>query len=332
VFKAASLLVGVVLAASACASGHGGHSAATAAKESTVLDGGSSRRPAVVRRVKVGALPYDAVAAFGSIWIAATGGVVRFDRVSGRFEGRTSIPEHGEWMNVAAGGGSIWYTAGASLWTVAPSNGRVVRTIRLGPATGREAYEFVGASSHGACVSQIAPSSRAGLICVAGTKGSVMRVAAGPGPIAGAADGSLWVGGPSLTRLTLTPRTMTSTPLPRKASVAAVAASGSSVWAAVNFTPTRAEVWKIRHGRVVRRFAVPHAWVVALAPAHGRVWLLTQRLHAHTSEVAFLSPSGGLTAVHRVAPESRALVAATDSSVWTVDYRAGTATIVTLPR
>ena len=322
----------VVVGLTACAAGHRGGSTSTSGQAATAPTGGLSGRARVVRRVKIGAMPYDVVAGFGSVWIAATDGVDRFAPATGRLEGRTTIRHGGEWMNIAAGGGTIWYASAGKLVAIDPSGGQIVRVIRLGPATGREAYEFVGASSQGVCVGQIAPTRRTGLLCVAGKEGRVTRITAGPGPIAGASDGSLWVGGASLERLTLTPRTMTSIHLPSKASVDALAASGGSVWAALNFesrTSARSELWQLRRGHVIRRLAVPKAWVASLAPTRSGIWLLTRRLHGHKSEIEFVRPNGGLDTASSVAVamNSRGL-AGTDSSVWTVQYRPATATIV----
>ena len=245
------------------------------------------------------------------------------------------IANNGEWTNVAAGGGAIWYLESpGKLVAVDPSRSEVTRVIRLSAARGRAAFEFAGASFQGTCVSQIAPTSRAGLLCLPRTAKRVIRISAGPGPIAGAPDGSLWVGGPSLTQLTLTPRKTKSIPLPRKTSVDAVAARGDSVWVAVNFssrTSAKAQLWQLKRGKVVHRFPVPGAWVAAVAPARGRVWLLTEPRRGKMAEIKVISRSGRLRSVSRVARTSRVLVAA-PSSVWTLDYRSGTATVITVRR
>jgi ligand-binding sensor domain-containing protein len=120
-----------------------------------------------IRRVQVGRGPYDAVAAFGSIWIAGSRGLSRFDPVRGVPTAQVAIPNDGEWTNVAASPQAVWYLESSGvLVEVEPAGDRIIRTIHVVSQPGRDVFEFVGASSEGACASQIAPRSAPGVVCV----------------------------------------------------------------------------------------------------------------------------------------------------------------------
>ena len=198
--------VAVMGTSTSCLGGSGSDagSGSTIASSPVVSDPGPplvSTRPAVVNRVMV-EWPYDAAAGFGSIWISMAAGLTKLDPGSGRVLGTVTIPNSGEWSNVAVGGGAVWFGAGGTVVRVAPATGRVLSRINIGLADGTQAFEWIGANSHGFCTTQLVAKPGRAAICFDITLKTRFIAHAGPGPIAATTNGDIWVGGPRSPRST----------------------------------------------------------------------------------------------------------------------------------
>jgi streptogramin lyase len=314
---------GIVLSLACLAAGcSGGSSHATNGSRPLVLALPSAAH-VVKRTMSVGAGPYDVAAGLGSIWVSETSGIAKLDPTTGALIGHVAIRNDGEWTGVGVGGGSVWYLESpGTLVQVDPNRTRVGRVVAFGKASGTEAYEYVGLSPSGVCTSRIAPTSEDGLVCLgAGSNTSVFNVRAGPGPVVGTDDGSIWVGGKSLTRLTPSTRAVETIPLPNGSAAAALASDGRTVWVAVNIANAHPQLWRIEGDRVQARLVVRSPPVSAVAVGAGGLWILS------SGTISYLQPNGTFTQIASVPKDSRGL-AATTNTIWTVQYQAGTATLV----
>jgi streptogramin lyase len=316
-------LSGIVLSLAWLAVGcSGGSSHATEGSQSSVLARPSAAH-VVKRTVRVGAGPYEVAAGLGALWVSETSGIVKFDPNTGTVVAHAAIRNDGEWTGVGVGGGSVWYLESpGTLAQVDPNRTSVERVVAFGKDNGTEAYEYVGVSPWGVCTSRIAPTSEDGLVCLgAGSNTSVFNVRAGSGPVVGTDDGSIWVGGKSLTRLTPSTRAVETIPLPHGSAAAALASDGRTVWVAVNVANTNPQLWRIEGDRVQARLVVRRPPVSAVAVGAGGLWILS------SGTIGYLQPNGTLTQIASVPKDSRGL-AATANAVWTVQYHVGTATFV----
>jgi streptogramin lyase len=278
----------------------------------------------VKRTVSVGAGPYDVAAGLGSIWVSETSGVARLDPTIGAVIGHAAIRNDGEWTGVGVGGGSVWYLESTgTLARVDPNRTSVERVVVFGKHNGTEAYEYVGVSPWGVCASRIAPTSEDGLVCLgAGSNTSVFNVPAGPGSVVGTDDGSIWVGGKTLTRVSPSTRVVETIPLPHGSAAAALASDGDTIWAAVAVANANPQLWRIEGDRVQVRLVLRSPPVSAVAVGAGGVWILSG------GTISYVQPNGRLIQIASVPSDSRGL-AATANTLWTVQYQAGTVTLVT---
>ena len=277
------------------------------------------------RSVDVGEGPYDVVAAFGSIWIARTDGVASFDPESGSPRSHVAIANAGEWTNLAAGGTALWYLESpGALVEVGPIGGTVTAETHFGADDGTDSFEGVGATAGGVCAGQLAPVDAPGLVCVRADSSTSFTVEVphedlGVSVVAGTRDGSIWAAGSGLVRVDLMSQKATTVVGPT-GRVSALAADGSAVWAAA-LSEAGTELWHVSGTTAERRARFPGVFVSALAFGGGRLWVLAN------GAVSYLSADDMLVRVAKVPKGSRSL-AATATSVWTVEYRTRTATIV----
>ena len=198
-------------------SGAGPTGHATAPPIRLVTTGPPVSPGAIVRPIRVGYGPYEARYGLGRVWVANVAGIVSVDPVSGKPVGRADLGNDSEWSNLALGDGAVWFLGGrapagtgpqAMLVSVNATTLRADRPIMIA-STGKEAFENIGASPDGVCAGRIGgvPPS-AGTVCVSRqARAAPFFVTAGPGPLLGVPDGTIWIGGGTLVRLD--PRTRT---------------------------------------------------------------------------------------------------------------------------
>jgi hypothetical protein len=117
---------------------------------------------------------------------------------------------------------------------------RVDRPIMIA-STGKEAFLDIGASKNGVCAGRIAgvPSSSAGTVCVSRQAGAApFFVRAGPGPLLGDSDGTIWIGGRTLVRLNPRARTAHTVAAAKGGKVIALVADGGMFCGQPRTTPT----------------------------------------------------------------------------------------------
>lgn len=317
--------VAVMGTSTSCLGGSGSDagSGSTIASSPVVSDPGPplvSTRPAVVNRVMV-EWPYDAAAGFGSIWISMAAGLTKLDPGSGRVLGTVTIPNSGEWSNVAVGGGAVWFGAGGTVVRVAPATGRVLSRINIGLADGTQAFEWIGANSHGFCTTQLVAKPGRAAICFDITLKTRFIAHAGPGPIAATTNGDIWVGGPSLAEVDIRTRTTHLLATPRGSTVSALAADGTGLWAAVELDREKhAELWHVVNRRVVSRIPIDATWVGNVAVADGALVVVPYRL-GEARPTAFVVGRGGkLTPIATLAKDNHNILG-TRTALWAVSYR-----------
>lgn len=103
------------------------------------------------------------------------------------------------------------------------------------------------------------------------------------------------------------------------------AAFGSIWFAGARGLGLGSQVWHVVAGRIVRRIEIRDERA-AIADGDGRVWFLLRKPQTYRMAVAYLQPDGEVTRVARVSGDSTGL--ATSTSVWTVQHRAQTATVL----
>jgi len=304
---------------------------ATAPALRLVTNGPPVSPGAIVRPVRVGYGPYEARYGLGRVWVANVTGIVSVDPVSGKPVGRANLHNDSEWSNVALGGGAAWFLGGrvsagmrpqAMLVSVNASTIRADRPIMIA-STGKEAFLDIGASGDGVCAGRIGgvPSSSAGTVCVSHTPGAApFFVRAGPGPLLGASDGTIWIGGKTLVRLNPRTRTAHTVAVAKGGEVVALVADGDDLWAAVNYAHRSAELWRIVDNHVDRRIASRFRAVTSLASVGGGLWVMLAGRHSNRVDVVL--PSGALRPVAKVPMDARSLTAS-PAALWTTRYQSG---------
>ena len=286
---------------------------------------------AIVRAIRVGYGPYEARYGLGRVWVANVAGIVSVDPVSGKPVGRANLHNQSEWSNVALGGGAVWFLGGTVLAGMSPQAMLVpvdATTIRAGTPImidhpGKEAFENVGASADGVCAGRIGsvPSSSAGTMCVSHMPGAApFFVRAGPGPILGVSDGTIWIGGGALVRLDPRTRTTHTVAAAKGGKVIALVADGAALWAAVNYSDHSAELWRIVDNHIDRRIAIRAGYVTSLASIGGGLWIMSAGRHSNRIDVVL--PSGALRPVAKVPMDARSLTAS-PAALWTTRYQSG---------
>jgi hypothetical protein len=313
-------------------SGAGPIAHATAPPLRLVKNGPPVSPGAVVRPIRVGYGPYEARYGLGRVWVANVAGIVSVDPVSGKPVGRANLQNQSEWSNVALGGGAVWFLGGTVPAGMSPQAILVPvdpTTIRAGTPImidhpGKEAFENVGASADGVCAGRIGgvPSSSAGTVCVSHTPGAApFFVRAGPGPLLGVADGTIWIGGGALVRVDLRTRTTHTVAAAEDGKVIALVADGAALWAAVNYANRSAELWRIVDNHVDGRIAIRAGYVTSLASVGGGLWVMLAGRHSNRIDVVL--PSGALRPVAKVPTDARSLTAS-PAALWTTRYQSGT--------
>jgi hypothetical protein len=332
----AGLLVALVLALTGCfddgsPSGAGPTVRATAPLLRLVTNGPPVSPGAIVRPIRVGYGPYEARYGLGRVWVANVAGIVSVDPVSGKPVGRANLHNDSEWSNVALGGGAVWFLGGrvpagmgpqAMLVSVNATTVQADAPIML-DHTGKEAFENVGASPDGVCAGRVGgvPSSSAGTVCVSDTPGAApFFVRAGPGPLLGVSDGTIWIGGWALVRLNPRTRTTHTVAVAKGGKVIALVADGDAVWAAVNYSDHSAELWQITDHQVDRRIAIRTGYVTSIASIGEGLWVMLAGRHSNRIDVVL--PSGALRPVARVPQDARSLTAS-PAALWTTRYQSG---------
>jgi hypothetical protein len=280
---------------------------------------------AIVRPVKVGYGPYEVRYGLDRLWVATAAGVVSVNPASGNVVGRADLNNQSEWSNVALGDDKVWFLGGVGLSAmVVPVN---PRTLKGEPPiyfhhTGNEAFENIGASIDGVCVGRLAPTALSGAVCAPQPRGapSSFFLRAGPGPLLGTPDGTIWIGGRALVRVN--PRTHNSqtVAVAKGGAVVALAADGPTTWAAVNYDHGSSELWQIVGARVDRRVSIRTRSVSSLTAEGGGLWIMSAQHHSNWIEAVL--PSGALRRVARVPMDARTL-AASPSALWTARFQSG---------
>jgi hypothetical protein len=282
---------------------------------------------AVVRPIRVGYGPYEARYGLGRVWVANVAGIVSVDPVSGTPVGRANLHNQSEWSNVALGGGAAWFLGGRVPTGMSPEAMLVpvdATTIRAGTPimiahTGKQAFENVGASGDGVCAGRIGAS--AGTVCVSRKPGAApFFVGAGPGPLLGVSDGTIWIGGKTLVRLSPRTHATQTVAIANGGSVVALVADGDALWAAVNYANRSAELWRIADNHIDRRIAIRARGVTSLASVGGGLWVMLAGRHSNRIEVVL--PSGALRPVATVPMDARSLTAS-PAALWTTRYQSG---------
>jgi hypothetical protein len=296
-----------------------------------VTDGPPISPSAVVRPIRVGYGPYEARYGLGRVWVANVAGIVSVEPVSGKPVGRANLHNQSEWSNVALGGGAVWFLGGRVL---AGMNLQAMlvpvdaTTIRAGTPimishTGKDAFRDIGASEDGVCAERIAgvPSSPAGTVCVSRQRGAApFFVRAGPGPLLGVSDGTIWIGGKTLVRLNPRTHVTHTVAIANGGSVVALVADGDALWAAVNYSNRSAELWRIADNHIDRRIAIRARDVTSLASVGGGLWVMLAGRQLNRIEVVL--PSGALGPVATVPMDARSLTAS-PAALWTTRYQSG---------
>jgi hypothetical protein len=296
-----------------------------------VTDGPPVSPGAVVRPIRVGYGPYEARYGLGRVWIANVAGIASVDPVTGLPVGRANLRNQSEWSNVALGGGAVWFLggrapAGTSLQAMlVPVD---ATTIRAGAPimiahTSKEAFLDIGASGDGVCAGRIGgvPSSLAGTVCVSRQRRAApFFVRAGPGPLLGVSDGTIWIGGKTLVRLNPRTHVTHTIAVARGGSVVALVADGDALWAAVNYSNRSAELWRITGNHIDRRITIRAREVTSLASVGGGLWVMLAGRHSKRIEVVL--PWGALRPVATVSMDARSLTAS-PTALWTTRYQSG---------
>jgi hypothetical protein len=312
-------------------SGAGPIAHATAPALRLVRKGPPVSPSAVVRPIRVGYGPYEARYGLGRVWVATVAGIVSIDPVSGKLAGRVNLHNQSEWSNVAVGGGEVWFLGGRVPAGMGPQALLVpvdATTIRAGTPiminhTGKEAFESVGASGEGVCAGRIGgvPVSSAGTMCVLRRAGAApFFVRAGPGPLLGVSDGTIWIGGATLVRLNPRTRTAHTVAVAKRGKVVALVADGHALWAAINYADRSAELWRIADDHVDWRIAIRARNVTSLASVGGGLWVMLAGRHSNRIDVVL--PSGALRPVAKVPMDARSLTAS-PAALWTTRYQSG---------
>jgi hypothetical protein len=286
---------------------------------------------AIVRPVRVGYGPYEARYGLGRVWIANVAGIASVDPVSGKPVGRANLRNQSEWSNVALGGGAVWFLGGRVPAGMNPQAMLVpvdATSIRAGTPimithTGKEAFLDIGASGDGVCAGRIGgvPSSLAGTVCVSRQPGATpFFVGAGPGPLLGVSDGTIWIGGNTLVRLNPRTHATHTVAVANGGSVVALVADGDALWAAANYSNRSSELWRIADNHIDRRIAIRARDVTSLASVGGGLWVMLAGRHSKRIEVVL--PSGALRPVATVPMDARSLTAS-PAALWTTRYQSG---------
>jgi hypothetical protein len=281
-----------------------------------------------LQRIRVGYGAYDLATGDGGLWVAVAHGVTRIDPHRGTVSGRVHVANEMEWTNVAAGPGAVWYLSATGSRPVVreidPARLTVERTYPVA-IPGAAALEGVAATRSGACVGALAPKG-IDAVCVGPNvrRGSLLvrsepnrpRLASVP---LSADRTAVLLGGTTIRRVDLQSGDTTRPRLPA-GDVALIAVDGPRLWAFVTRPHTRAELWGIAGGKVVRRVTLPIEYAVSMAARDGRVWLLTgDAVYA----VYAVRPDGVMSRIATVPRRSRGLVA-TPTALWTAEYQSGT--------
>ena len=279
---------------------------------------------ATVRRVQVGYGPYEVRYGFDRLWAATAAGVVSVDPASGKVVGRVNLNNQSEWSNLALGDGKEWFLGARGLqWMVVAVNPRTLRgdrPIHFGH-TGKQAFEYIGASIDGVCAGRIAGTTSEGTVCDSRQPGAApFVVRPGPGPLLGSSDGTIWIGGRALVRVNPRTHATQTVAVAKGGAVAALAADGPVIWAAVNHNHGTSELWRIVGNHVDRRISIHARDVSSLAAEGGGLWVMLIQDHSNWIDVVL--PSGALRRVARVPMDARTL-AASPSALWTARYQPG---------
>jgi hypothetical protein len=284
-----------------------------------------SVRPAVIRSFKI-LWPSDAAWGFGSIWISTRSGLTRLDPGTGRVLGTVKIPNTGEWTNVAVGGGVVWYLSGGMVARVDPASGRVLARRRFGRDDGTQAFDWLGVNAQGFCTTQRTAKPGHAVLCFDAALRNGFVAPAGPGPITTTAAGAIWVGGSSLTNITIRTRTSRSLPIPRGSRVSALAPDGVGLWAALEFHRGKAaQIWHIVAGHVVSRTPINATWVRYIARADGALVVVPYRPGEKRPSVETVARNGTLTPVAYLAVDNLNMVG-TANALWVASFRHRTVT------
>jgi hypothetical protein len=145
-------------------------------------------------------------------------------------------------------------------------------------------------------------------------------VGAGPGPLLGVSDGTIWIGGNTLVRLNPRTHATHTVAVANGGSVVALVADGDALWAAANYSNRSSELWRIADNHIDRRIAIRARDVTSLASVGGGLWVMLAGRHSKRIEVVL--PSGALRPVATVPMDARSLTAS-PAALWTTRYQSG---------
>jgi hypothetical protein len=265
--------------------------------------------------------PSAVAAGFGSVWVSSTEGVIRLNPSSGQVVGRLRIPSAGEWSAVSVGAGAVFYLdSPGTIAEVSPTTMKTSNVLRFGTMNGREAFFNIAATRAGVCTASTGTGY--GLLCfAAGSNHAAVRVPLPEGnkPVTAAADGSIWVGGNSLTSVNIAAHTTKTIRLPDHSAAGALATEGDTLWAAINSNGP-ARLFRITDSRIASTLTLPPVYVEAIAASNGRVWVLTTPMHnPSNSKISYVRKDGSLLRIATLPPNCTGL-SATRTALWTVRY------------
>jgi hypothetical protein len=340
--QALSRVVTAVLAALAvmCASGCLGSSSSSTAPSESAATSTGLRPPVVdvaraaVKYIRVPRGPHAVATGDHAVWISTSAGVARLDPSTGAVDRVIRIPNHSEWDDLTYGGGAVWYLEATGVITrVNPTTLRPVLHNGFGDdpdLKGRnaETWSRIAATSEGVCVGRLASGSRMAVLCFDPLLRRYWLEQGGPYPLVAGPRSKVLAGGASVTEINLRSRAVRVLPLEGVASVTALVAGPSGLWAAIEPQGAHhtAEVWHIMGGQTVSRTVTDAAYIADIAVNGAGVWVLTPR--RGRTALAAVEPSGSLKVAATLPADARSLTSA-GGALWTANFRGSTVAKVT---
>jgi hypothetical protein len=289
---------------------------------------------AAVRYIRVPRGPHAVAAGDQAVWISTSQGVARLDPATGAVDHVIPIPNRSEWDDLTYGGGAIWYLEATGVITrVNPTTLRPVLHNAFGSDAnlkGRnpQSWSWVAATSEGVCVGRLASGIKQAVLCFDPLLRRYWLERGGPYPLVAGPRSKVLAGGPSLTEINLRSRSARVVPLKGVASVTALTAGPSGLWAAVEPQGAHhtAEIWHIVGGQTVSRTVTDAGYIADIAVNRAGVWVLTPR--RGRTALAAVEPSGSLKVAAILPADARSLTSSGEA-LWTANFRGSTVAKIT---